>query len=244
MNGKTALITGAAKRIGAQIARTLHEAGCDIIIHYRSSEHEAEMLCKDLNAERANSAYCLQADLDKIDNMPDLIEQAVKFWGRLDLLVNNASSFHPTPVGKITLEDWDNLFNSNLKSPLFLSQAAVPHLLPTNGCIINIIDVHAFRPMRQHTVYCAAKSGLAMLTQSLAKELGPDIRVNGVAPGAILWPENNMNTETQNTILERTALKRPGDPEDIAKAVLFLARDADYITGQIIPVDGGRTLNI
>lgn len=244
MNGKTALITGAAKRIGAQITRTLHEAGCDIIIHYRHSEHEAEALCKELNTERANSAYVLQADLDETDKLPDIIEQAVKFWGRLDLLVNNASSFFPTPVGTITLENWDALINSNLKAPLFLSQAAVPHLLPTNGNIINILDVHAFRPMREHTVYCAAKAGHAMITQSLAKELGPDIRVNGVAPGAILWPDNNMNNETQNTILERTALKRPGDPEDIAKAVLFLARDADYITGQVIPVDGGRSLNI
>ena len=244
MNGKTELITGAAKRIGAQIARTLHEAGCDIIIHYRHSEQAASALCKELNFERANSAYILQADLNDTHKLPDVIEQAVKFWGRLDLLVNNASSFFPTPVGNITLDNWDDLFNSNLKSPLFLSQAAIPHLLPTNGNIINIVDVHAFRPMKQHTVYCAAKAGLAMITQSLAKELGPDIRVNGVAPGAILWPENSMNTETQNTILERTALKRPGDPEDIAKAVLFLARDADYITGQIIPVDGGRTLNI
>lgn len=244
MNGKTALITGAAKRIGAQIARTLHEAGCDIIIHYRTSEQSAKSLCKELNDERPNSANCLQADLNETDKLDNVIKQAVKFWGRLDLLINNASSFYPTPIGSITLENWDDLFNSNLKAPLFLSQAAVPHLRLTGGNIINMIDIHAYRPMSKHPVYCAAKAGLAMMTQSLAKDLGPEIRVNGVAPGAILWPDNDLNNETKNLILERTALKRPGDPEDIAKAILFLARDADYITGQVIPVDGGRSLNI
>jgi len=244
MNGKTALITGAAKRIGAQIARTLHEAGCDIIIHYRSSERAAKDLCKQLNDERPDSANCLQADLDDIEKLGNVITQAVKFWGRLDILVNNASTFYPTPVGSITIENWDDLFNSNLKAPLFLSQAAIPHLKANNGCIINMVDIHALRPMRKHPVYCTAKAGLVMLTQSLARELGPDIRVNGVAPGAILWPDNDMGNDTKNLILERTALKRPGEPEDIAKAVLFLARDADYITGQIIPVDGGRSLNI
>lgn len=244
MNGKTALITGAAKRIGAQIARTLHGAGCDIIIHYRSSERAAKNLCKELNDERPNSANCLQADLDETEKLSTVIEKAAKFWGRLDLLVNNASSFYPTPVGTITLDNWEELFNSNLKAPLFLSQAAVPYLKANNGSIVNMVDIHAFRPMRKHPVYCAAKAGLVMLTQSLARELGPDIRVNGVAPGAILWPDDDINNETKNLILERTALKRPGDPEDIAKAILFLARDADYITGQIIPVDGGRSLNI
>lgn len=244
MNGKTALITGAAKRIGAQIARTLHGAGCDIIIHYRSSERAAKNLCKELNDERPNSANCLQADLDETEKLSTVIEKAAKFWGRLDLLVNNASSFYPTPVGTITLDNWEELFNSNLKAPLFLSQAAVPYLKANNGSIVNMVDIHAFRPMRKHPVYCAAKAGLVMLTQSLARELGPDIRVNGVAPGAILWPDDDINNETKNLILERTALKRPGNPEDIAKAILFLARDADYITGQIIPVDGGRSLNI
>ena len=244
MNGKTALITGAAQRIGAQIARTLHDAGCDIVIHYRSSDQAAKNLCNELNDSRPNSANHLQADLDETEKLGDVIEQAVKFWGRLDILINNASSFYPTPVGTITLENWDDLFNSNLKAPLFLSQAAIPHLRTSHGCIINIVDVHAFRPMSKHPVYCSAKAGLAMLTQSLAKDLGPEIRVNGVAPGAILWPENDMNDETKNLILKRTALKRPGNPEDIAKTVLFLARDANYITGQIIPVDGGRSLNI
>ena len=244
MNGKTALITGAAKRIGAQIARTLHDAGCDIIIHYRSSERAAKDLCKQLNDERPDSANCLQADLADIEKLGNVITQAAKFWGRLDILVNNASTFYPTPVGSMTLENWDDLFNSNLKAPLFLSQAAIPYLKANNGCIINMVDIHALRPMRKHPVYCTAKAGLVMLTQSLARELGPDIRVNGVAPGAILWPDNDIGNDTKNLILERTALKRPGEPEDIAKAVLFLARDADYITGQIIPVDGGRSLNI
>jgi len=244
MNGKTALITGSAKRIGAQIARTLHDAGCDIIIHYRSSEKSANSLCKELNGLRANSAKTLQADLDDTDKLGNVINQAVACWDRLDLLVNNASSFYPTPVGSISTENWDDLINSNLKAPLFLSQAAIPHLKRTNGSIINMVDVHAYRPMRHHSVYCAAKAGLAMITQSLARDLGPDIRVNGVAPGAILWPDIDMKKEEKNLILERIALKRPGDPEDIGKAVLFLARDADYITGQVIPVDGGRSLNI
>jgi pteridine reductase len=160
------------------------------------------------------------------------------------VLINNASSFYPTPVGSITLDDWNNLINSNMKAPLFLAQAAAPHLKKTAGNIINMIDVHGERPMKEHTVYCAAKAGLSMLTMSLAKELGPDIRVNGVAPGAILWPENDLPDHTKSLILERTALKRAGEPEDIAKTILFLVRDSDYITGQIIAVDGGRTIHI
>lgn len=244
LHGKTALITGGAKRIGAEDSRTLHAAGMNIIIHYRSSRAAADALAEELNQLRADSAHVLQLDLDHTDQLAGLIEQTVAIWGRLDVLINNASSFYPTPVGSITTDDWDNLFNSNLKAPLFLSQAAAPHLKKTGGCIINMVDIHAFKPMRKHPVYCAAKAGLAMLTQSLARELGPEIRVNGVAPGAILWPENEMQDETKQLILERTALKRAGTPADIAKTILFLVRDADYITGQIIPVDGGRSLNI
>lgn len=244
LHGKAALITGGARRIGAEDSRLLHAAGMNIIIHCRSSRNEAEALAAELNQAREHSAHVLQLDLDKTEQLADLIEQAVAVWGRLDALINNASSFYPTPVGSITIKDWDNLMNSNLKAPLFLSQAAAPHLKKTAGCIINMVDVHAFKAMRKHTVYCAAKAGLAMLTQSLARELGPDVRVNGVAPGAILWPDNEMNADTQQLILDRTALKRPGTPADIAKTILFLLRDADYITGQIISVDGGRSLNI
>lgn len=244
MNGKVALITGGAKRIGAETARTLHDAGMNIVIHYRSSRQEADELSYELNELRENSAAVVQADLDDDNIYGQLIEDAVETWGHLDVLVNNASSFFPTPVGSITLEQWHNLINSNLKAPLFLSQAATQFLKETQGCIINMVDIHAFKPMKNHPVYCAAKAGLAMLTQSLAKDLGPDIRVNGIGPGAILWPDNDMDENTKNFIIERTALKRHGEPKDIAKAILFLVRDAGYITGHIIPVDGGRSLNI
>ena len=241
---KCAFVTGSSKRIGAATVRLLHEANYNVIIHCRSSRQEADELANDLNKQRVNSANVIQGDLNDEKIYDTLIDQAYQCWGRLDVLINNASSFFPTPVGSITMENWDNLVNSNMKAPLFLSQAATPYLKKTHGCIINMIDVHGQRPMKEHPVYCAAKAGLAMLTMSLAKELGPEIRVNGVAPGAILWPENDMNEKTKNIILERTSLKRPGQPLDIAKTILFLVRDADYITGQIIAVDGGRSINI
>lgn len=214
------------------------------MIHCRLSRQAADILAEELNKNREDSANVIQGNLNDETIYNNLIDQAFKCWNRLDVLVNNASSFYPTPVGSITLDDWNNLINSNMKAPLFLAQAAAPYLKETQGNIINMIDVHAQRPMREHPVYCAAKAGLAMLTMSLAKELGPDIRVNGVAPGAILWPDNDMPEHTKKLILERTSLKRPGEPIDIAKTILFLVRDADYITGQIIAVDGGRTLNI
>lgn len=241
---KTVLITGAAARIGAEIARSLHAAGMNIIIHYRSSVAPAEALRDQLNQQRANSAQCLQADLCQTNTLDKLVQDAQAIWGRLDSLVNNASSFYPTAVGEITEAHWDDLLGSNLKAPLFLSQAATPFLKQQQGCIINIVDIHAMRPMKGHPVYCAAKAGLAMLTQSLAKELGPDIRVNGVAPGAIMWPSSELDAEVQASILERTALKRQGRPEDIANMVKFLILEGHYITGQVIPVDGGRSINI
>ena len=244
LQGKTALITGGARRIGAEVARTLHDAGMNIIIHYRHSSADAQALADELNALREASATTLALDLDDMSGLGHLAESATAAWGRLDVLINNASTFYPTPVGSITEADWDALFNSNLKAPLFLSQALAPALQESGGCIINMCDVHAFRPMREHPVYCAAKAGLAMLTQSLARELGPDVRVNGIAPGAVMWPENEMNEDTKQLILDRTALKRAGVPTDIARAILFLVRDAGYITGHIIPVDGGRSLNI
>lgn len=241
---KCVLITGSAKRIGAEIAQVVHQAGYKVIIHCRLSRQAADSLAEELNTRRADSAKVIQGDLNDETIYNSLVDQAYKCWGRLDALINNASSFYPTPVGSITLDDWNNLINSNMKAPLFLAQAAAPHLKKHQGVIINMVDVHAQRPMKDHPVYCAAKAGLAMLTMSLAKELGPEIRVNGVAPGAILWPDNDMPEHTKNIILERTTLKRPGQPIDIAKTVLFLIRDADYITGQVIAVDGGRTLNI
>ena len=241
---KTALVTGGSKRIGATTVRLLHQSGYNVIIHCRLSRQSADALAEELNSIRNDSAAVIQGDLNDETIYNNMIEQAFKCWNRLDVLINNASSFYPTPVGSITMDDWDNLINSNMKAPLFLAQAAAPYLKKTQGNIINMIDVHAQRPMKQHPVYCAAKAGLAMLTMSLAKELGPDIRVNGVAPGAILWPENDMSEHNKKLIVERTSLKRPGEPIDIAKTILFLARDANYITGQIIAVDGGRTLNI
>jgi len=241
---KTALITGAAARIGAEIARTLHAAGMNIVIHYRSSASKAEALSNSLNEIRENSAQVLQADLLITQTHDTLVEGAASIWGGIDVLVNNASSFYPTPVGTITEKHWDDLMGSNLKAPIFLSQAATPYLQKNQGCIINIVDIHGFRPMKEHPVYCAAKAGLAMITQSLAKELGPEIRVNGVAPGAIMWPSTELDPDVQASILERTSLKRQGCPQDIANTVKFLVMDAPYITGQVIPVDGGRSLNI
>jgi pteridine reductase len=241
---KCALVTGGAKRIGAVTVRLLHKAGYNVIIHCRLSRLAADALAEELNSIRDDSAKVIQGDLNIETVYDSIIEQGVQCWNRLDVLVNNASSFYPTPVGSITLDDWNNLVNSNMKAPLFLAQAAAPHLKQTQGCIVNMVDIHAQRPMKSHPVYCAAKAGLAMLTMSLAKELGPEVRVNGVAPGAILWPENDMPEHTKNIILERTTLKRPGKPIDVARTILFLVRDADYITGQIIAVDGGRTINI
>jgi pteridine reductase len=241
---KTALITGGAKRIGAVTTRTLHQAGYNVIIHCRLSRQAADDLATELNSNRADSARVIQGDLNNETIYDHLIDEAHQCWKRLDVLVNNASSFYPTPVGSITLDDWNNLLNSNLKAPLFLAQAAAPYLKQVEGNIINMTDVHAQRPMKEHPVYCAAKAGLVMLTMSLAKELGPEIRVNSVAPGAILWPDNEMPEHTKKLILERTSLKKPGNPIDIAKTILFLVRDAHYITGQIIAVDGGRNVNI
>lgn len=239
---KRVLITGAARRVGAEIARQLHDAGMDIIIHYRSSRDEADALARSLNDMRPDSAGLVQGDLLSIDDLPRLVKDARAVFGTVDVLVNNASTFYPTPVGEITEQHWDDLMGSNLKAPLFLSQALAPELTERGGCIVNIVDIHAMRPLKGYPVYCAAKAGLWMLTQSLARELGPAVRVNGIAPGAILWPEAEENSAPHEDMIQRTALKREGTPADIARTALFLIRDADYITGQIIPVDGGRTV--
>ena len=242
LNGKVALITGAARRIGAAIATTLHRSGANIAVHYRKSSADAEALAERLNTERPDSAALFQADLNDIEALPSLVEKVVAWHGTLDVLVNNASSFYPTPPGEITQAHWEDLLGSNLKAPLFLSQAALLALREAGGAIINLIDVHAQRPLRNHAVYGSAKAGLAMLTRSLAKDLAPEVRVNGVSPGAILWPENGMDDATRETILKQVPLARPGRPEDIAGCVLYLVRDATYVTGQIIAVDGGRSI--
>ena len=239
--GRWALITGAAKRIGATIAEGLHGAGMNVVVHFFNSGEDAEHLVAKLNDLRADSALAIQGDLRDSAALETLVGNVVDATGRLDVLVNNASSFYPTPLGSITEEHWDDLVGSNLKAPLFLCQSALPHLKETQGVIINIVDVHSQRPLKNHPVYGAAKAGLAMLTRSLARDLGPDIRVNGVSPGAILWPEAGMPESIQKNIIGKTALKRAGEPEDIAAAVLFLVRDAPYVTGQILAVDGGRS---
>lgn len=241
--GKVALLTGAARRIGAETARTLHAAGANVVIHYRNSAQDAEKLQTELNKARADSCFLVQGDLLDVVTIPDIVQEAVRQAGRLDILVNNASSFYPTPLDTLTEQQFDDLMGTNLKAPLFMAQAVAPYLQSAKGCIVNIVDIHGFRPLKGYVAYCAAKAGLLMLTQSLARELGPDVRVNGVAPGAILWPEMSENHAMHADILARTALQREGSPEDIAKTVLFLVRDADYITGQVIPVDGGRMLN-
>jgi len=243
LKAKVALITGSARRIGAEIARTLHTAGACVVIHYSTSVAAAEDLISELNAIRPGSCLGYQAELGSVESLRNMISEVILLTGGLDILVNNASSFHPTPMGSITEKDWEQLFDSNLKGPLFLSQAAAPYLKASKGCIINMVDIHAQRPLAKHSVYCAAKAGLVMLTQSLAQELGPEVRVNAVAPGIIIWPETDQNKATQQDLISRTALKREGMPVEIAQTVLFLAQSATYITGQVIAVDGGRTLN-
>ncbi len=235
-------MTGSARRIGAEVVRALHADGASVAIHYRGSADEAERLAETLNAVRPDSACTLQADLLDTEALPSLVDKVVDWKGRLDILVNNASTFYPTPAGEITETEWQDLMGTNLKVPLFLSQAAVPELRKVRGSIVNIVDIHAQRPLAQHLVYGPAKAGLAMLTRSLAKDLAPEIRVNGVSPGAILWPEDGMTDATKQAILDQVPLGRPGNPSDIARCVLFLVRDADYVTGQIIAVDGGRSL--
>ncbi len=236
------LITGGARRLGAVIARTLHGAGARVLIHYHRSNQEAHALAAELNARRAHSAVVFAADLLDASLAPAIVGATMAAFGRLDVLINNASTFYPTPVGEITLAQWDDLLGSNLKAPLFLSQAAAPHLRTARGLILNLIDIHALRPLKGHPVYCAAKAGLAMLTKSLARELGPEIRVNGIAPGPVLWPEQPMEDALKHEIIGKTALQRHGTPQDIARTALFLAKDAPYITGQIIAVDGGRSI--
>jgi len=240
---KVALITGSARRIGAIIAETLHSQGYCVVIHYRSSTDDAKQLCDKFNAKRENSAIAVQADLDKFDHYQLLIDQAYQQWKRLDVLVNNASSFFPTPVSEATESQWGNLMNSNLKGPYFLSAAASKYLSEHQGNIINIIDIYSQTPLKNYSIYSIAKAGLLMLTKSLAKELAPAVRVNGVAPGSTLWPENvnALDDEKMAELIERTALKRKANPQHIANAVMFYCEN-DSITGQVINVDAGRLL--
>ena len=240
--GQAVLVTGAARRVGAAIARKLHGAGANVLLHYRTSTGEAESLARELNDARPQSARTLQADLLDVNQLAPLIDAAVGAFGRLDILVNNASTFYPTPMGSISVHDWDVLMGTNVKAPFFLSQAAAAALRNSAGLIINLVDIHGSRPLKQFAVYCTAKAALAMLTRSLARELAPEVRVNGIAPGPILWPEDAPDAELKAKIISRTLLQRQGSPDDVARTALFLAADAPYITGQILAVDGGRSV--
>lgn len=242
LDGKWALITGAARRVGASIARSLHAEGASIAIHYRSSAAPALALAEELDRLRSGSAMTMQCDLLDTGSLAAMVATVVARAGRLDVLVNNASTFYPTPLGEVTAAQWDDLVGTNLRAPLFLSQAAVPHLRSTRGTIVNLIDIHAIRPLRHHPVYGAAKAGLAMLTRSLARDLAPEVRVNGVAPGAVLWPDDGLADRTRDSIIRQIPMQRAGTPEDIAACVRYLVRDAGYVTGQIIVVDGGRSI--
>ncbi|MGZ4954171.1 MAG: pteridine reductase [Methylobacter sp.] len=239
---KNVLITGAAKRIGAACARLLHSEGCNVFLHYRSSTAEAQQLCDELNQQRPDSAKIIQADLLNMTELEAVAQESSMAWGGIDVLVNNASSFYPTSMPDVTEQQWNELLGSNLKAPFFLAQALAKTLADNKGCIVNIVDIHAERGLSGYPVYSIAKAGLAAMTKVLAKELGPSVRVNAVAPGAILWADNDLSESAKLEILQRVILKRQGEPADIAKAVLFLIKDADYITGQILTVDGGRTL--
>ena len=237
-----ALVTGAARRIGAVIARVLHASGHDLVLHHRQSDSEAAALQAELELARPGSTLVLAADLAHFDRLPELIARTIDRFGRLDALVNNASAFYPTPIGTTTPAMWDDLFAANARAPFFLAQAAVPHLKASRGSIVNLVDVHAERPLANHAVYVMAKAALAMMTLSLARDLGPEIRVNGVAPGAVLWPEQGKSEAAKAATLAATALQRTGRPEEVAEAVRWLLMDASYTTGQIIRVDGGRAL--
>jgi pteridine reductase len=239
---KNVLITGAAKRIGASCARMLHKQDCNVLLHYRSSKPEAEQLCSELNQIRTNSAQIIHSDLLNMQDLENLAQAAMITWGGIDVLINNAAAFYPTPLASATEAQWDELLGSNLKAPFFLSKALSANLAQRQGCIINIVDIHAERGLPDYSVYSISKAGLVAMTKILAKELGPLIRVNAIAPGAILWPENALSEQGKHEILQRVPLARIGSVDDIAKAVLYLVKDAGYVTGQIMNVDGGRTL--
>ena len=236
------LVTGGARRLGAAIARRLHAEGASILIHYRASRADAERLAAELNAARAGSAAIHRADLLDLAALPGIVEATIAAFGGLDVLINNASTFYPTPLGAVTAAAFDDLIGSNLRAPLFLTQAAAAALKARRGLVLNMVDIHASRPLKRHPVYSAAKAGLVMLTKSLARELAPEVRVNAIAPGPVLWPEGELDATLKERIIERTALKRFGTPEDVARAALFFVRDAPYVTGQVLAIDGGRSV--
>jgi pteridine reductase len=242
LKGRTALVTGGARRVGARIVQALHAAGANVVIHCHHSRDAAKSLAATLEATRPRSSEVVTADLLDVSQLPALVQACRGRFGGLDLLVNNASSFYPTPVGSITADQWDDLLGTNLRAPTFLSQVAAPELKRSHGSIINIVDIHGMRPLRDHVVYSTAKAALIMLTRALARELAPEVRVNGVAPGPVLWPESGMDDDRKVEILDKTPLHRVGSPDDIARAVLFFATGAPFVTGQVLAVDGGRSI--
>ena len=243
---KVVLITGGAKRVGAAICRELHANGANLMIHYNTSMQEARALQAELNLQRANSVAIIQGDLLNIAVLPSLVQETVKHFGKLDVLINNASSYYPTEIGQINEQNWHDLMGSNLKAPMFLAQAAAAELRKNHGCIVNITDMHIERPKKGYVVYSVAKAGLVTLTKSLAQELSPEVRVNAVAPGPVQWPDNNPQFDEvyRQRVISQTLLKRVGEAQDIAKAVKFLVADAPFITGHVLAVDGGRSLNL
>lgn len=243
LKDKVALVTGGARRVGAQIVRALHAHGMRVVVHYHSSRSAAQALQHELQTSRPDSVVLVRGDLlSGPALLRELVEKTLKAYRRLDVLVNNASSFYPTPIESASEQQWRELMGTNLKVPFFLAQAAAAQLKATRGCIVNIADIYAERPLKRYPIYSIAKAGLVMLTKALARELGPEVRVNAIAPGAILWPEGGLDEPTKQRIIARTALKRVGEPSDVARALLFLIRDAGYITGQVIAVDGGRRI--
>jgi pteridine reductase len=242
LRGHTALITGGARRVGACIVRTLHAAGANVVIHCNRSRAPAEEMAARLEADRPGSTAIVTADLLDVDQLPRLVQACRERFGSLNLLVNNASTFYPTPLGSMTAKQWDDLMGTNLRAPTFLAQAAAADLKRSQGLIINVVDIHGMRPLRDHIIYSTAKAALIMLTRALARELAPEVRVNGIAPGPVMWPEADMDDDRKAEILDKTPLHRVGSPEDIARTALFFATSAPFVTGQILAVDGGRSI--
>jgi pteridine reductase len=244
LDNKVALVTGGARRIGAQICRSLHAEGMRLVLHYRSSKQEAHALQEELLANRPGSVMLMHGDILNVAKLRNLVHETVEAFGQLDALINNASTFYPTPLGEADEQQWDDLLGTNLKAAFFLSQAAAPHLKAARGCIINMADIHGERPLKNYPIYSIAKAGTIMMTKALAREMAPDVRVNAIAPGAIIWPERELDEMAKQRIISRTPLKSSGDPEDIVRTVLFLLRDAGFTTGHVIPVCGGRSVMI
>lgn len=242
LKDKVVLITGGARRIGARVCEHLHHLGMRLVVHYRASETDAKALQERLNTERPDSVILIQGDLLNVAKLRDLVKQTINAFGQLDVLINNASTFYPTPLEQADEKQWEDLIGTNVKAPFFLAQAAAPYLRKTNGCIINMADIHGERPLKNHPIYSIAKAGSIMLTRTLARELGPEIRVNGIAPGAILWPENELDEMAKQRIMSNTPLKTSGEPDDIAHAIIYLIRHARFVTGHVIPVCGGRSV--